>query len=99
MILLYIPNLILLSIKEGFANSSNYKFKIKCKEISRSLKLSISSYILMVVNQNWQIIITVQSVDYKSMFKTPGANVMLKRPNDQAIKLYKVCSLKPDEVW
>ena len=53
----------------------------------------------MVVNQNWQIIITVQSVDYKSMFKNPGANVMLKRPNDQAIKLYKVCSLKPDEVW
>ena len=30
------------------------------------------------------------------MFQTLVANIMLKRPNDQAIKLYKVCSLKHD---
>ena len=41
----------------------------------------------MVVDQNYVANIPVQS---------PGADIMLKRPNDQAIKLYKVCSVKHD---
>ena len=32
------------------------------------------------------------------MFQSLVANIMLQRPNDQAIKLYKVCSLNHDRV-
>ena len=97
MILLYIPNLILLSIKERFANFRNYKFKTKIQENFKRLQTA-NQRIYSVGCESKLENLTVQSqVHDESMFETLGANIMWKRPNDQAIKLYKVCSLKPDK--
>ena len=97
MILLYIPNLILLSIKESFANFRNYKFKTKMQGNFKSLQTA-NQGIYCDGSESKLDNLTVQSqVHDESMFEALGANIMLHRPNDhQAIKLYKVCSLKPD---
>ena len=77
MILLYIPNLILLSIKESFANFRNYKFKTNLMQGNFQSLQTANQLIYCDGCESKLENITIQSqVRDKSMFQALGANIM-----------------------